>query len=234
MENITAITTALIAGFLANYLIERYKEYKKLNRNYEDFKNNVNYFIKLTKSALEIQVAPKKQPELDKNAGIKNLKHMFNLDSVYKELIIKLIFFNYSELNEKDYNRLEEIKDKIRKIQLKIFQIDTSTGYKEHILKFNLAAYKEIMNLLNEIDEINNKMNSQINTTNFKKNNLIQWGKELLILFIGTIIGMFVVSNVDFPEDFFKNLVTLNATFLMGIGAIMIAILSLYKKALLV
>ncbi|MEG0451368.1 MAG: hypothetical protein RR595_16095, partial [Lysinibacillus sp.] len=114
----TSIITATLAGFTANYLIERYKESKKINRNYKSLNLNIQFFIELTMKALNIRVASITQKELDENAGIRNLSNTYRLDTVYQELIKNLLFYHSSDLKDKDYEKVEKVKRHIRNIQL--------------------------------------------------------------------------------------------------------------------
>lgn len=225
--DIIAIITTILAGFTANYLIERYKELKKIDKNYKSLTQNLHFFIELTRNAMNIRIGSKPQKELDENAGIRNLGNTFQFDNIYQDLIKKLLFYNSSNLKDKDYTKVEEVKKHIRNIQLIILKIDTKAPYSSEYFNYNLRQF-EVVN--NEIFGIE-KLISEIQVKKVKKNNLIKkWLKELLYLIIGALVGYFIVSYVNLPQNFFSNLVSLNGTFLMGIGAILLAILSLFQK----
>ncbi|MEG0383685.1 MAG: hypothetical protein RR642_02905 [Solibacillus sp.] len=202
----TSIITATLAGFTANYLIERYKESKKINRNYKSLNLNIQFFIELTMKALNIRVASITQKELDENAGIRNLSNTYRLDTVYQELIKNLLFYHSSDLKDKDYEKVEKVKRHIRNIQLIIFKIEPTAPPSNEDFNYNLiqfeAVNKEIIGIEELIDAIQEK--------NDLKN---KWLKELLYVLIGSLAGYIFVSNVNLPQNFFSNLVSLNGTF---------------------
>ncbi len=153
-SSIVTLVIGIIAGFLANYLIEQYKDKILKNRIFESFYNDVFHFLNSSYETISVQLAEIKQEELDNELGIRNLKMSFSNNHVYKELFLRILFFNSSEIKKQDYELVDEVKKRVHQIHLILYKIDTSTNYNTLTFNFHLQSYKNVKKLLDEINQL--------------------------------------------------------------------------------